>query len=75
MTYGLLFIVHLIGGCLALNLYNCTKLLLQKKFQMIKTFFKNGRGLANDNRTTSARLKSASAEKSLDTVLGKAGMT
>ncbi|CAG8756639.1 22112_t:CDS:2 [Rhizophagus irregularis] len=53
MTYGLLFAIHLIGGCLALDLG----------------------GLANDNRTTSARLNSASAEKSLGVVLGKVGMT
>jgi len=40
-----------------------------------QNIFKDGGDLANDNRTTPARLNSAFAEKSLDAVLGKAGMT
>lgn len=43
---------------------------------MAKTsFLKKDEDLANDNRTTSTRLNSASAEKTLGVVLGKVGMT
>lgn len=48
---------------------------LHEVVSLIKFIASKQLQLANDNRTTPARLNSAFAEKSLDAVLGKAGMT